>query len=831
MDWQSLSQISLAEAYARFGTSSTGLTTEQASHLLQTHGPNVTFTDLPTWPKLLARQFTSPFTWLLAAAALVSFAVDSPTDAIIIVAFILLNAGLGFYQEFKSQTTLDSLRHYLAHHVHVLRDGTVVKLPAPNLVPGDVLHLEPGDILPADVRLIEASDLLIDESSLTGESEATPKTSASPQGKAIDIYSAKNMCFSGTTVLRGTARALVIATGRDTNLGTIVRTAAQSPSSGVLEKEVSRFSTFILKMVVITLSVVFLVHLLVKQAPDPLQILVFSLALAVSVVPEALPAVITFSLTRGAAKLAKNHVVVKKLSAIEDLGSLDVLATDKTGTLTENQLQVAQVFSEDQPQTLFLAACASDPLEPFTKAVLDSMDNKSKILAGKVTPLACLPFDPQRRRLTYVASIGAKHLLVTRGAADSILDQCTASSRQPALDWAAAQGTMGRRVLAVASTAFSGPVTSLVKTDAKAKYTLTGLIAFTDPLKPTSLPAVKLAQKLGVSIKMITGDSPHVAGWIGHQIGLASDPSQVITGTVFANLSPADQLQAVKTYSVFARVDPLQKNLIVTTLKSSHSVGFLGEGINDTVALKSADVGIVVAHGSDAARDAANIVLLKKDLKVIIEGIKEGRIIAQNTNKYVTATLASNFGNFYALAAASLVVTFLPMLPIQILLLNLLSDFPMIAIAADSVPSAEIASPQKFSPRSIVALATVLGLVSTAFDFIFFGIFKNSPASVLQTNWFMGSVLTELILLFSIRTRGWFFASVAPSGPLLLLTGVAALATLYLPFSALGARVFAFQPPSAVHVGIILGVVALYFTATELAKHFYFTHSPASAKL
>jgi Mg2+-importing ATPase len=415
-------------------------------------------------------------------------------------------------------------------------------------------------------------------------------------------------------------------------------------------------------------------------------------------------------------------------------------------------------------------------------------------------------------------------MMLVRGAPEEIIrlpPSRAEPDRYALADWLSEKGRAGERTIAIARRVLPPGTTGISHEDAQ-ELEFLGVLAFTDPIKPSAYRAVEKAKELGVSIKIITGDSGEVAGAVGVRIGLLDDPTRVINGSVLMAMPPDKREQAVKEHPVMARVTPEQKYEIIRLLQSSYTVGFLGEGINDAPALKLAGVSLAVDSAADIAREAADIILLQKDLDVIIEGIRSGRAVFANTVKYLKATLASNFGNFYAIAIASLFVSFLPMLPLQILLVNLLSDFPMISIATDTVDAAELTKPRKYEIREIVLIATLLGVVSTVFDFMFFAVFVNQGAGILQTNWFMGSVLTELVFLFSIRTKLPFYKASRPSSVVLALTGLASAATIVLPYTIFGQTAFHFTPPTAVQLGIILGLVGAFFVCAELVKNFYY---------
>jgi Mg2+-importing ATPase len=804
-----------------------GLSHAQAHERLQTHGRNAIATERRTARGILLRQFASSFVFLLFAAAGIALALGEWFDASMIILFIAINASLGFFQEYRSEQAMRLLSHYLVAHARVRRAGHELTIESEELVPGDIVRLEAGDIIPADVRLLMMHGFVGDESTLSGESTPALKSVAPLPNPTKDIYRAANIGFSGTVVTSGSAEGVVVATGGNTAIGEIAKLVAETPRESVFEKGMNQFSVFILRLVLVTIVVVFFANVFLKggQADIP-ALLVFSIALAVSVVPEALPTVTTFSLSRGALRLAQRKVVVRRLSAIEDLGGIEILCSDKTGTLTENHLSVVETRAENPSEAIRIAAAvtASDARahDAFDMALRDQLSSTELERIRSWRQVAAIPFDPVRRRSSALVTQGHATELFVRGAAEVVLPACGMSHdvRRAHESWICEQGKLGRRVLAVARRVME-PNAAYKSEDELEDISCVGMIAFADPVKHTTLEAVRKAERLGVTIKILTGDSREVAGAVAYEVGMIDDPGEVMTGEELEVLSVENQHNAVMKFDVFARVSPEQKHHIIQLLQETNEVGFLGEGVNDAAALKAANVAIVVKGASDVAREAADIVLMQKSLHVIVDGIQEGRQVFANTIKYVRATLTSNFGNFYALAFATFFIETLPMLPLQILFLNLLSDFPMIAVATDRVESAELKNPRRYDIAQIALFATVLGLVSTVFDFIFFALYMHAQPEVLHTNWFIGSVLTELALVFSIRTRGPFFRAAAPSVALAILSFTAAAIAVIAPFTPLGQRVFSFSMPQPAHLMTIGSLIAAYFCVTEVVKLLY----------
>ncbi|MGE3885050.1 MAG: cation-translocating P-type ATPase [Vicinamibacterales bacterium] len=833
------------EALSLLSSGRDGLSQDEAAARLAEHGPNEISGAETTALEILLRQFKSSFVYLLLAASAIAIYLREYLDAAVIFLFLVINALLGFVQEYRAEHALQLLKQFVERRTRVRRSGQTVSRPVRDIVPGDIVQLAAGDTIPGDGLFIRADGVEVDESPMTGETAPVEKRSGPLAAPPDDVYGAANIGFTRTTLLAGDADLLVFATGNHTAVGEIAgrMRAAEAPSA--FELGLAEFSRFVLKLVGVTVPLVYLLHALVTASEVTTgQFLLFSIALTVSAIPEALPLVTTISLSRGALALAKKDVVPRRLSAIEDLGSINVLATDKTGTITENALSVADVYG-DRDATLRHAlmvpmarGSSSVQNQAYDAAILAAVDEAARAQLAGLTLVDELPFDPVRRRATVLVEADEGDLhpaagvqpsdpanlrnprslrLISRGAPEAVY--AGAHDQAAALAWAAGEGRKGRRVLAVASREVPADGRRVVSPGDEGGLMPVGIISFTDPLKPTTRAAVREAERLGVRVKIITGDSKDVAGWVGVEIGLMDDPAEVLLGSEFARMTAAERASAVDRYDVFARATPEQKFDIVKALDAKHLVGFLGEGFNDAPALKMAHVGLAVNGASDIAQDAADVVLLNRSLEVIVDGIREGRTIFANTMKYIRATLTSNVGNFYALAFAALFIPYLPMLPIQILLLNLLSDFPMISIAADSVDEAELAQPRGYQVAELTGVAMVLGAISTLFDFAFFGYFvRFGEPALLQTMWFMGSVLTELVLLFSIRTTLPFWRSTPPSATVVGLTLTVMAAAVGLPFIAPARALFGFVVPAPEHLAMAFALVVIYFAATEGAK-------------
>lgn len=824
------------EVVALLQTTENGLSSTRAAELMAEYGPNCLTAQSKHWWQVLLRQIKSPFIYVLLFAAVLALVLGEFLDAGMIVTFVVINSLLGFFQEYRSEQALKLLQKYTVNHTHVLRDGQEKLIDSTELVPGDVILLAPGDIVPADARVFSSHNLMVNESVLTGESVPVEKSCEATEKIPKQVIEARCLLFSATSVLRGSAKAVILATGKHSYVGQIAKLTVESAHQSSFEKGMSRFSTFVLKLVVVTLAFLMVANVFVKsETADVIELIIFSIALATAVIPEALPLVITFSLSRGAVRLAKHKVVVKRLSAIEDLGGIEVLCTDKTGTITRNILTVSGLFAQGGPRNdeqVFTVAALGIPAQmqhpdPFDSAITEAVKEQSISLPG-MKQLAELPFDPQRRRNSVLLEDlhSNRKTLVVRGAVEAVLPHCKnvhASELKRIQEWVQQQGREGKRVIALAERPYQHHNLDKYTTEIEEKQLdFVGCLAFSDPLKSTATSAIAKAKELGVQVKILTGDSPEVAGAIAQEVGLISSLDQVMTGAALEEMTPAAQHAAVLKHHVFARVSPQQKFTIIQLLQEKHEVGYLGEGINDAPALKAANVSLAVQGASDIAKDTADVILLNSSLRVIVDGIQEGREVFANTIKYVRLTMASNFGNFFAVAVASFIVNYLPMLPVQILLVNLLTDFPLIAVATDSVDPIDTRKPEKYDIKDFALICTFLGIVSSLFDFLFFGFFSRISAPVLQTNWFIGSVLCELILFFSLRSRLPFFKAKFPSLFVFILTVLACVSAVILPYTSFGQAVFHFEAPTQAYLLLTLSLVFAYFVTTELVKLLYY---------
>ena len=739
-----------------------GLTTAQATSLTKQHGPNLVRPQQLRGLRLLARQLKSPLLLLLAVTAVVSYFVGEHSDAIIIGVILTVSVGLGFVNEYQAARAAASLRKRIAHWVTVYRDGQPVQLAATELVPGDVIELHLGDIVPADLELIHTIEFECDESALTGESVPAVKE---PGGQA----------FMGTIVHAGSARAQVVATGKNTQFGKISQGLEEQAPQTAFQKGLNKFS-FLLVQIALALTILIFVINLILHRPL-IDAVLFSLAIAVGISPQLLPAVVSTSLTQGSHRLAKHKVMVKRLVSIEDLGNIEVLFTDKTGTLTEGEVSyetaiAAGNFTTQQLTDLAISCTdvtrlvngqlAGNPLDVALIQGVGAGAGEGKG-AGANSPtterLDELPFSHESR---YMAVLQPE-LLVAKGSPESILALCSSvpAGFKEQLETQLAQG---RRVVAVAQRAVETSMQRMTATDLTG-MNLVGILIFVDAPKPSAADSLRRMRELGIVTKIITGDSPVVAEYLCDQMGIPAGTT--LLGADLDNMDDTALAAALPGARIFARVSPQQKARIVRVQRlAGADVAFLGDGVNDALAIHEADVGISVDSGTDVARDAADVLLLEKDLHVLADGVVEGRRIFSNTTKYILMGTSSNFGNMFSAAAASAFLPFLPMLPSQILLNNLLYDLSQMAIPTDKVDQESLARPASWDMAMIRRFMLLLGPVSSLFDFLTFAVlltlFQSDPEQF-RTGWFIESLATQTLVVFVIRTRKWPFFRSRPS--------------------------------------------------------------------
>ena len=803
-----------------------GLTSAEARRLARLHGANELH---PRARRSLAaellRRFRSPLVLILIAASAISAFTGDLASFVIIVAMVLLSVAIDFVQERRAGHAAEALIRRVQVHASVLRDGRAVSLPVNRLVPGDVVRLAAGSVIPGDGRLLEANGLHVNEALLTGEPFPVEKRVAGHVRGAEDL-------FMGTSVVSGTATMRITRTGAATEVGKIARTLAAQPPPTEFERGLRAFGMLILRLTAFLVLFVLLVNTALHR--PLLESFVFAVALAVGLTPELLPMILTVTLSRGALRLSAEHVIVKRLAAIEGLGSMDVLCTDKTGTLTEARVRLQAMVDLDgcESGAALERACLNSAFQAGIRTPLDEA-----LLAGSVdtkgwTKLAEVPFDFERRRVAVLLRHGTHRVLLVKGAPEEVLRLCThhadgkgaahalddearARAERALEDFAA----RGLRVLAVAHRALERDHASAHDEHG---LTLDGFAAFADPPKAGAAQALAALAASGVAVKILTGDGAPVTRHLCASIGV--EVKGVLTGAEIQRMDDAALAARAQSATLFCRVNPAQKTRIVAALRArGHVVGFLGDGINDAPALHRADVSLSVANAVDVAREAADLILLKRDLGVIHRGVIEGRRTFVNIRKYVLMGTSSNFGNMFSMAGASLFLPFLPLLPAQILLNNLLYDVSEIPIPLDRADAAETARPQKWDMALVRNFMWVLGPVSSLFDFLTFYVllaFLNAHEALFRTGWFIESLATQVLVIFVIRTRGSPFAS--RPHPALAAIALAVLGVaIALPFTPLAAPLGFVAPPPLLFA-VVAALVAAYLVLAEIVKRAFY---------
>ena len=819
-----------AAALARLQTSASGLSAAEARRRLAIVGPNVLRSDTANALRILLRQLNNPFLFLLAATAIASIAFGQQTDAAIILSIIVLSTGLSFINEYRSARAIEELRKTISRRTIAVRDGEVQQVDVAALVPGDVVMLAVGDVVPADMRLIEAKDAECDEAMLTGEAFPVEKYAEQPAGVSIGAE-LRTSAFAGAVVTSGTARGVVVTTGRHTTLGKIATGLATRLPVTAFQRGLRDFSRLLVRVTAVFTGIVFIVNLFLHRSP--FESLLFALAIAVAITPQLLPAIVTICLSVGARHLARRAVIVKRLVTIEDLGNMEVLFTDKTGTLTEGEIRLAGAYDADGRESRDVLGlgllCNSAVIHDGLIFGANALDTAiwQHALANHIEPprsqvISRAPFDYVRRRMSVLARAeDASERLIVKGSPEAILPLCTAMPPivSSLID---ARLSAGERVIAVATRAMPG-VVEIGPSD-EHDLSFAGFLSFYDPPKASAALSLAQLDALGISLKIATGDNDRVARKVCSDLGI-----HVAGGLTGAQLDSMDDdavRAALPQTTIFARVSPDQKSRIIRLQQSlGTDVGYLGDGVNDAVALHQADVGISVDSAVDVAKEAADIVLLDKDLGILGAGVAEGRKIFANTIKYVLMGTSSNFGNMISTGTASLILSFLPMLPSQILLNNLLYDSSEITIPTDNVDPELTQRPAHWDIHFILRFMLVFGPINACFDFLVFGVMLwllHASPSLFRSGFFIESFVTQTLVIFAIRTRHVPFFRSRPSLPLTVSTLIVAFIGAALPFSPLAEPLGFARPPLSFFAPLITLIVGAYFALVEIAKHFFY---------
>ncbi|NKQ55998.1 magnesium-translocating P-type ATPase [Amycolatopsis sp. K13G38] len=807
-------------------TAGGGLTSSEAAARLATLGPNTVVSHRARPWLVLWHQLRSPLLGLLLAAVIASYFVGERSDAIIIGVIVVLSVGLGFANEYRAEKAAEALHSKIRHEAVVIRDGTPRHVDVTTLVPGDLVELRLGNVVPADIRLLSVAELACDESVLTGESLPAEKNTATV-APGTPLAEMSGCALMGTVVHAGEGRGIVVETGSRTEFGRIAAGLGTRRSDTEFQIGLRRFSLLLVRVAAVLTTSIFVINVVLQR--PVIDALLFSLAIAVGITPQLLPAVVSTSLAAGSRQLAKRKVLVKRLVCIEDLGDVDVLFTDKTGTLTEGRISFMRAVGTDgapsDDTVRWGLLCSNPDGDPLDTALWESPAAHRFDTAGW-RKIAELPFDHERRMASVLVE-GEGRMLVTKGAPEAVLARCSdvPPSARTALD---AEFAAGNRVVAVAVRPATGSaVTAADERDLR----LVGLLVFLDAPKRGAADALRRLAGLGIDVKIVTGDNPAVAVKVCEELGLPVKGT--LTGPDLDKLDDEQLARALPETTVFARVSPEHKARVVRVQRRAGvDIAFLGDGVNDALALHAADVGISVDSATDVAKDSADVILLEKDLHVLADGVREGRRIFANTMKYVLMGTSSNFGNMFSAAGASLFLGFLPMLPSQILLNNLLYDTSQLAIPTDEVDAEQVARPARWDIGFIRRFMLCFGPISSVFDFATFGVmlwvFHAGPPEF-RTGWFVESLATQTLVLFAIRTRRIPFFRSRPSVPLLLAALGVVLVGAVLPATPLAADL-GFQPlPFGFFAALALMVVC-YLALVELGKRlFYRRPAPPSA--
>ena len=841
-----------------FQSSSSGLSEEDIEKRQETYGLNEILHEKRTSPIVLfIKAFINPFIGILTVLALVSLVIDvlmaAPGErewsgVIIITIMVLLSAIMRFWQEQKSGEATDALLRMVKNTCAVKRDGIVDEVDNRLLVPGDIVHLAAGDMIPADMRILRSKDFFVSQSSLTGESEPIEKKdalsdTALKRGSVVEL---EDICFMGSTVVSGSADGIVIATGSHTYLGTIAKSIAGIRVDTAFDKGISKVSFLLIRFMLVMVPFVFLVNGATKG--DWFDAFVFAISVAVGLTPEMLPMIVTANLSRGALRMAKKKTIVKNLNAIQNFGAMDVLCTDKTGTLTCDNIVLEKYINADgSPDTEKRILCHAFFNSYFQTGLKNLMDKailthvkelQLEHLTELYTKVDEIPFDFTRRRMSVVVEDGkGKRQMITKGAVEEMMSICsytevdgkvmpiTKELRAESKAVSESMNKAGMRVLAVAQKTFSDKERDFEVADEK-DMVLIGYLAFLDPPKASAAEAIKSLHDNGVQVKILSGDNDVIVRTIGRLVGI--DSEFAMTGQEVEAMSDDYLRKVLPRYTLFSKLTPLQKTRIIRILQESGStVGFLGDGINDASALRQADIGISVDSSVDIAKESADIILLKKDLMVLKAGVLEGRKTFGNINKYIKMTASSNFGNMLSVMVASAFLPFLPMLPIHLLIQNLLYDISQTAIPFDRMDKEYLQRPQKWDASDLSRFMLLIGPISSLFDIItyivlWYAFSYNSPENqtLFQSGWFIEGLLSQTLIVHMIRTRKIPFIQSNASWPVTAMTLAIICVGVIIPFSPLGESIEMTALPLSYFpwlIGILLG----YCTLTQLMKNWY----------
>ena len=828
--------VPVPEVLSRLETTPEGLSFAEAEARQERWGANrLTPKKRTDVVSLLLGQFSSPIVLILIGAAAISIFLHDATDAAIILAIVLASGLLGFWQERGAAGAVERLLALVEVKVEVLREGSPHEVPVAVVVPGDVVLVSAGATVPGDCLLLEGRDLFVDEAALTGETFPVEKSlGVVPADTAIAKRT--NALFMGTHVVSGNAKVVVVATGKQTEFGKVSERLRLRPPETEFEHGLRRFGFLLLEVTLLLVIGIFAFNVYLHRSV--VESFLFALALAVGLTPQLLPAIVSVNLAHGAKRMADCKVIVKRLASIENFGSMSVLCSDKTGTITAGvvTLRAACDLAGNESDHVRLFAYLNASFETgFVNPIDAAIREKLVVETSSWRKLDEIPYDFVRKRLSILAGGPSGSVMITKGALASVLDVCStarnAAGAEVPLPAArdeidarfAEYSNEGSRTLGLAYREL-GSVTHIGK-DAEAGMTFFGFLVFHDPPKPGVATTIEHLRELGVHLKVITGDNVLVAAHVASEVGLGQE--RVLAGRELARMSDAALLGSVRDVDVFAEVEPNQKERIIVALrKAGNVVGYMGDGINDASALHAADVSLSVEGAVDVAKEAADIVLLEKDLNVLVDGVREGRKTFANTLKYVLMATSANFGNMFSMAGASLLLPFLPLLPKQILLTNLLTDLPEMTIAGDAVDTEMVATPRRWDIGFIRSFMITFGILSSVFDYLTFGallFLLRANTALFRTGWFVESVISAALIVLVVRSRRPFFTS-KPSRPLLLATLGVVATTLLLPYTPL-AGPLGFVPLPPLFLAFVAVVVALYVVSAEATKALFYRHA------
>jgi Mg2+-importing ATPase len=827
-----------------------GLTNSEAKAQLETYGENtIEKSKKVSLLRMFFRKLQNPLLILLITISIASFFLDQKTSAIFVMSMVVVSIILDFLNSYKSHKAVEQLISRVTTKVTVIRNGTKQDIDIINVVPRDLIFLSAGDIVPADSIVVESDDFFVNQSAMTGESipvEKFPKEGALPQDLTAD---SPQVILMGTSVVTGFATVQAIQTGLQTEFGKLTKTLSKADPKTTFEISVMHFSVFIMQLVFCMASFVFIVYLIKNfgswDNSSILEAFTFALAITIGVTPDMLPAIITVCLSRGSQMMSKKDVIVKQLSSIEDFGSMDILCTDKTGTLTQDHIALVKCIDfkgEDSSKVLTLGYLSSTYHTGVSNPLDNAIKETKKVDIKHYKKVDEIPYDFYRKRSSMVVDFEEHRYLITKGAPEEVFKICQHNeSNDKTHDFQEKKELIeeeftklsadGFRVLGLCYKEIPQDENKVYDKEIEQKMTFIGFMAFLDPPKEGVAQTIDELKKLGVEVKILTGDNEVLTQKVCRDLGLKIDG--ILTGKQMRRLSDFELEQKVLQTNVFARVAPDQKERIILALKKhGKAVGYLGDGINDAPALKAADVGISVENGVDIAKDTADIILIQKSLKSLKDGVVEGRKTFHNTLKYLLMGLSSNFGNMFSMMAASTFLPFLPMLPAQILLNNAIYDFSQVSIPTDNVDPEDLLKPSHWDLPFIRTYMVVFGLISSVFDFLTFFLLYfvfRLEESQFQTGWFIESIATQILVIYVIRTQKIPFLESRPSLALFLTTFCAVAIAWIIPYTPLGGWINFGKLPLHIYL-IIFGYVLVYMVLVQIAKVFFYRHQNSIEK-